>query len=232
MATPVLGPAARATRPHVLDRGPTGLLVAIILAVGAFEALWFGVVTGSGLAAFDPAVIDWVAAHRSPALVLAAEVVTNAGSPTVSIGAMVVAIAWWAWRRDGRTVAYGSIGLGLLLVVDVGTKAMVARPRPPAVLHVVAAQGYSFPSGHAMLSGGAVLLLTWLLARRGALPAPAARRGLLAGIAALLLVAIAASRVVLGVHYPDDVLAGWALAVLVVALLAFAARLADRSVRA
>jgi hypothetical protein len=48
------------------------LLVCVIVAVGAFETMWFGVVTDTGLAAADPSVVGWLVAHRGPGLVDAA----------------------------------------------------------------------------------------------------------------------------------------------------------------
>lgn len=80
-------------------------------------------------------------------------------------------------------------------------KLIVARPRPdliPALDHV---STYSFPSGHAwngMVVFGAIALVA----------PPGARRWALAG-AGLLILMIGLSRVVLGVHWPSDVVAGW-----------------------
>ncbi|WP_285596306.1 phosphatase PAP2 family protein [Actinomycetospora sp. NBRC 106378] len=199
------------------DRTPPAqaLLVGVILAVGAFEVLWFGVVTHGGLALVDPQVVEWVAAHREPWLVTAAVVVTDVGSPAVMITVAVLALGWWAWRRDRARAVLGFAGLGAVLVVDVGAKTLVARPRPPLVFQAVAAQGYSFPSGHAVVSAGVVLLLLWLV--RPVLAAVARRvRTSVVVVAVLVVAAVGCSRVVLGVHYPSDVLAGWALALLVV----------------
>lgn len=87
-------------------------------------------------------------------------------------------------------------------------KLAFARPRPELVAHLVEVSSYSFPSGHAMASAVTYLTLGALLARTQA------RRRIkayLLAIAVLLTLMIGTSRVYLGVHYPSDVLAGWAL---------------------
>ena len=81
------------------------------------------------------------------------------------------------------------------------------RPRPDLVAHGQVVYTASFPSGHSMIS--AVVFLTL-----GALLAEALRdralRGYVLGLAGALTLAVGVSRVYLGVHWPTDVLAGWA----------------------
>ncbi len=198
------------------------LLSCVVIGVGGFEALWFGVVTGTGLAAEDPVVDGWAVGHRGAGTVTAARVVSDLGAPGVTVTAAVIMLVWWAWRRAWATAAFGALGLAVLVAVDLAAKSLVARPRPPAGWHAVAAQGFSFPSGHAMLSAGVVLLIWWS-ARRHDLPARRRLRLALGGVAAVFVLAVGASRVVLAVHFPSDVLAGWSLAVLVVSAVALVA---------
>ena len=73
----------------------------------------------------------------------------------------------------------------------------------------VAAQGYSFPSGH---SSSAV-------AAYGSLAAHEKKRKLLWALAFLLPLLVGFSRVYVGAHYPTDVLCGWALGLLVVLVI-------------
>ena len=86
---------------------------------------------------------------------------------------------------------------------------LLRKMEPDADVMDVAAQGYSFPSGH---SSSAVSLY-------GSLAAHEKKRRLLWVLAVLLPLLVGFSRVVVGAHYPTDVLCGWILGALVVALI-------------
>jgi undecaprenyl-diphosphatase len=108
----------------------------------------------------------------------------------------------------------GHAALAVLVSVVTGvllsqtTKWAFARPRPELVPHGVEIHTASFPSGHAMMSAVVYLTLGALLART---QSSQAVKAYILGVAIFLTTAVGASRVYLGVHWPTDVLAGWAL---------------------
>ncbi len=111
----------------------------------------------------------------------------------------------------------GHAALAIIVAVSGGTlvsqtmKWAYARPRPELVPHGVEVYTASFPSGHAMMSAIVYLTLGAMLART---QSGQAVKAYIIGVAIFLTMLVGASRVYLGVHWPTDVLAGWALGAL------------------
>lgn len=108
-------------------------------------------------------------------------------------------------KRHAAIMVLVSIGTGLLL--SHGLKFGFARPRPDLVPHGATVYTASFPSGHATMAAVVYLTLGVLLARTRA---NRAIRIYILSAAMLLTVLVGISRVYLGVHWPTDVIAGWA----------------------
>lgn len=126
-------------------------------------------------------------------------------------------------RRHMAALVVASVGLGqaLSLVLKHG----IDRPRPDLVPHGSFVYTASFPSGHAMMAAITYLTLAALLMRVE--PRPLLRAYLL-GVALLVTVLVGVSRVYLGVHWPTDVLAGWAMGAAWALLWSLAAFLLQR----
>jgi len=142
--------------------------------------------------------------------------ITALGGFTVLTLVVVVGMALLVLhrRRVQALVFGGAVMVGQVLAEL--TKHLVGRNRPDLVPHLDQVYSSSFPSGHSALSPIVYFTLAGILAagevNRGA-------KILLVAVAAALVLAVGVSRVYLGVHWPTDVLAGWAMGT-VVALLA------------
>lgn len=118
----------------------------------------------------------------------------------------------WTWRRGLQSRAVWGLATALVgwnLGLDV--KLLVQRARPVVQEAVSSAPGYSFPSGHVFnvtMASATVLVMTWplLLGRSRSLA-----RGLVV-LAGVVIALTAADRILLGVHYPSDTVAGVLLA--------------------
>ena len=205
--------------------------VVCALAVWLFAALVDAVLESDSIVNFDIAAAAWIHARVTPVGLRVFQVITDIGSPIV-VSLLVVAMAGWCWRRRERVLAIGVViicaGEALL---DKVLKTVIHRNRPEFAARFLHGQSFSFPSGHAFGSMVAYGLLAYLLITFYR-PAPRARRLILAGIATLIL-AIGVSRVYLGVHYPSDVIGGFAAGIAWLSICLTGIRLArERSSRA
>lgn len=135
------------------------------------------------------------------------------GSPTAVI-ILGLVLGHWLWHM--RRLPWAAVMLEVDMVgawlLNEALKEIFRRPRPE-VLRLAAASGYSFPSGHSMVSFALYAFLAFLLWHMAQRDVPTlSRRALVLGSIAfaLLVVFIGWSRVYLGVHFPSDVLAGFA----------------------
>lgn len=219
-------------------RWPWGRLVAGVLVAAA--SAWLVVL----LLAAEVSWVDeldralnqaWVDAALGHAAVadLALAVTFWGNTPVVvTVTGVLVGWQWYRRRRVLATWVLATVVTGWLL--NHLLKGAVNRPRPPTDGLIIDALGTSFPSGHAQVAGyGWVTFgVLALLVLRGR------RRWWVAGGCWVLGVLVVVSRVVLGVHWPSDVLAGYAVglgwALLSVAVLVRVARVrtADHAVTA
>lgn len=194
--------------PHVVAGG----LSVIAAAIAMFTVLLKSVAETEGLARIDLPVVQALAADRAPELVSLMRIVTTLGSPVAMTILAVVVCGGLAWRRRRiEPLALAVVGVAGIGAIDTAAKDIVARPRPPSLLHTVTANGYSFPSGHAIFSALVILLCT-AMTTHWVIPQPRQRAVLWTGSVTVIAV-VGFSRVYLGVHYPSDILAGWTLAI-------------------
>ncbi|QEG41961.1 phosphatase PAP2 family protein [Roseimaritima ulvae] len=133
--------------------------------------------------------------------------ITGLGGVAVLCMVIAAAAGFLALNRSYRLMGFLLLSTGSGIAASMLMKRGFARPRPDVVEHLSAVYTSSFPSGHSMMS--AIVYLTL-----GVLLAPVLRlarlRYYVIALALLLTAMIGVSRVYMGVHYPTDVLAGWA----------------------
>jgi undecaprenyl-diphosphatase len=190
----------------VLALGGVGILILLAIAVS------------SDLAdGFDRAVIELVRADGLAILLSPLRWITELGSTSavtlVALVTFVVGLLIGPWRHG----LAGAITIGLTSVANQALKAFIARQRPDLLEPIVVEHGFSFPSGHAVLSMVAYGVLG-VLVMRSRLPLWV-RRAIVIGLAGIVVL-VGLSRVWLGVHFPTDVLAGWAAGAVIVLIYA------------
>ena len=174
-------------------------LVAFVLASWAAGEVWVSVISSS-----EADAMRSLAEGRVQTVIEVARVVTWAGSAFLLVPLAVVCCLLLdraGLRREAIALA---LALGGAMLISDLTKALTSRPRPP-VEHLQSVTGSSFPSGHATQASAFWISLTLAL-RATELPRAIVR--VAAVIALLVVLAVAWSRVYLGVHYPSDVVAG------------------------
>jgi undecaprenyl-diphosphatase len=119
---------------------------------------------------------------------------------------VVVMVALW-WRAGDRSEARLWAVLGLsTYFLQLGLKHFFARPRPALWDPLVHLSSFAMPSGHALAAATLYPLLARSVARRWPSVAPMAY-----GVAVFVAFYIGFGRLYLGVHWPSDVLVGWAI---------------------
>jgi undecaprenyl-diphosphatase len=131
---------------------------------------------------------------------------------TMPLIVLISIVAIYLFLKQHTRTALAVVGSTLLgVIASQILKAVVDRGRPDIVPQLVPEVSGSFPSGHAMMSAIVYLTLGTMLARLE--PDKIVRRYIL-GVAIGLTMTVGLSRVYLGVHWPSDVLGGWALGAL------------------
>ncbi len=181
-----------------------GGLLAAALALWGFAAIADEVLENE-TQKFDRAILQALLRLHTPWLDRLMQAITFVGEPSFLLVISLIVASWLLFRRRrsaATTLAIaciGAIGLNFLL------KNLFARARPMLWQRSVDVSFYSFPSGHAMVSLVIYGMLSYLLATRFH-----RYRKSIFSVTILLIAAIGFSRLYLGVHWPTDVIAGYA----------------------
>lgn len=204
-------PRPPAHRSAARAAGILALCSALLLALVAAE--WHPLFTLDG----DIADTTHRWAVDDPDLTQASRILTDwVWDPwTMRILAAVVVVWLVLWRSAWWTAVWLAVTCLLGALLQQALKAAVGRPRPVWPDPVDSAHYAAFPSGHAMTATVVCGLLLWLLHRHG-VDRILWRTALT--LAVISVVGVGLTRVWLGVHWPSDVLGGWLLGAMTVAL--------------
>lgn len=158
-------------------------------------------------ASFDNYIIHAVQSAESPALTSLAKGLSLVGSSRLAIGISIVTLAllFFVLKHRMELILFVWVTIGSHLLNKL-LKLWFNRERP-TIHRLIEQAGYSFPSGHSMAAFslyGTIAYLLWRhLRRRG-------ERAALILFTVLMTGGIGWSRIYLGVHYPSDVIGGYA----------------------
>ena len=182
-------------------------------------------VAGGATIAFDAAVRSYVHQKASPGLTSVMRFMSDLGAPGSLLLFAIAALVGFrrlGWNRAAVRFLITVAG-GFLL--DVTLKLAFHRTRPVSFFGTPLPRSFSFPSGHAMFSVCLFGALAALITAR--VLGPKARAAIWTVTVAVAFL-IGLSRIYLGVHYPSDVLAGYAAAVVWVGTVAWADRVLQK----
>jgi membrane-associated phospholipid phosphatase len=180
----------------------------VVLFIGVLVPLWlFGSlaedVVEHEVFFFDRPILLFLHSHASPVLDAVMVFFTKAGSALVLVPFNVMVFIILMRRCNRAAASFWALAVAGAALLNLLAKHAFARTRPDLWISILPETTFSFPSGHAMQSmavAAALTLLAW--------PTQGRWGALVLGTCFVFLVGM--SRVYLGVHYPSDILGGWA----------------------
>ena len=183
-----------------------GGFVAALLAGWLFGAMAEDVIMQDSMTLYDGAIGRWFLSYATEDSHEFFFAITQLGGTWAIAAGSLLLGGWLVWRKRfaGLISLLASVGGGILL--NMALKNIFLRPRPDFVNAFYHETGYSFPSGHSMMSVLFYGMTAFLLASQLKTWKWRVWLGTSAFTLALL---IGVSRLALGVHFLTDVLGGW-----------------------
>ena len=190
---------------------PSTVLVLLALGLAALALFLFGwlaeEVHEHEAIRFDKQVRNALHAVASPPLTLFLRIVSNANGPVAMLVYTLAAAGLFLWRGHRTSAILVAVTMAGGVCLDGVLKLAFHRPRPAPYFGLPTPSTFSFPSGHSLMSLCFYGVTAYLVSVH--IRSPRLRLWLrLAG--ALMVLLVGASRIYLGVHYPSDVVAGFA----------------------
>ena len=143
---------------------------------------------------------------RAEPLTRIMEILTNFGGAYMLIG---LAIMITIFSKNKKTAFIIDLNLIIITIFNLILKNIIQRPRPEGY-RLIAESGYSFPSGHSMISMafyGLIIYMIWKNMKNKKL------RNIICVLITILVILIGISRIYLGVHYASDVIGGFVVSI-------------------
>ena len=168
----------------------------------------------------DTYILSWIHAHANPVLDQVFFAVTMLGNIEVILPVSLLILAFFLFKKQRRNALILFFGVGGAAAANLILKLSFQRDRPTFWQSMITETGYSFPSGHAMVTSALVLCLIVILWQTKWRIASIV-------IGSIVIVLVGISRLYLGVHYPTDVIAGWSVSAIWVAIIAVIVKFAS-----
>lgn len=182
---------------------------------------------------FEPGLMVALQSIMGSVMTVIMSFFTFLGEEAIVVG--ILGFLYWVWNKElgifmGTNVLVGTVWNPLLKNLALRRRPyfdhsdiLCLKPVHEGDIYDIASQGYSFPSGHS--SNAAILYGSFPIAvKRHALLKKRTKQKVLSLVRILAFVLpflVGLSRVMLGVHYPTDILAGWALGIVVIFLISW-----------
>lgn len=176
------------------------VLLSITVAT-ALTGLWLTMLL-IGTGSVERSILAAAYAGHRPFLADAARLVTILGDGRLVTALSILASLWLLQQKRLTTAIIFLVGTSVGRALTEFQKYEINRLRPDQNPHLVPTYNLSFPSGHSANAAMIYLSLALLLPRE--------HRGRWVAAALVVALMVGASRVMLGVHWPSDVVGGWA----------------------
>lgn len=190
----------------------------ILMMIGLFAFITFQI-SGEGILAFDAQIIAYVQSFVTPEMTAFVLSLTEFGSVKYVVAFVLILGTGLFFTQHNKLALFVVVASGGGAALNLILKNMISRDRPN-ILPIIEASGYSFPSGHSMGSlifyGSAAFVIVYFtkesLTKWGSVLA-----------LSIFISSIGVSRIYLGVHYPTDVIGGFAMGIawLFICIIAF-----------
>jgi undecaprenyl-diphosphatase len=152
----------------------------------------------------DISILHWIHSTASPSLDSIFLFITTLGNVEYVLPITVLLILFLVYKKQRLNALIVTFGMGGAAAANFVLKLLFHRDRPAFWHSLITETGYSFPSGHAMLSSALILCVIAIVWNTK-------WRIFSIVVGAIVVGLIGYSRLYMGVHYPTDIVAGWSV---------------------